>query len=68
MENNGGFLLVLFLTLIFFVLKVTEKIAWSWVWVLSPLWIYFSLGFMFFVVFLTFFFIRRSKQNESNSK
>lgn len=28
-----------FLTLIFITLKLTEIIAWSWLWVLSPLWI-----------------------------
>jgi hypothetical protein len=28
------------LTLVFFILKVTGTIAWSWVWILSPLWIF----------------------------
>lgn len=27
------------LTLIFVTLKLTEVIAWGWLWVLSPLWI-----------------------------
>jgi len=27
------------LTIVFIVLKLLEKITWSWVWVLSPLWI-----------------------------
>lgn len=27
------------LTLLFIALKLTETIAWSWWWVLSPLWI-----------------------------
>jgi len=27
------------LTLIFIVLKLLEVITWSWIWVLSPLWI-----------------------------
>lgn len=27
------------LTLIFIVLKLTRVIAWSWLWVLSPIWI-----------------------------
>ena len=34
------------LTLIFIVLKLTEVIAWSWLWVLSPLWIGFALWFL----------------------
>ena len=31
--------IVSILTLIFIVLKLTKLISWSWVWVLSPLWI-----------------------------
>ncbi|WP_266031195.1 hypothetical protein [Brucella intermedia] len=37
------------LALIFIVLKLTGVIAWSWLWVLSPLWIGFAV---FVVVFL----------------
>jgi hypothetical protein len=33
------------LTLIFIILKVTETIDWSWLWVLSPLWLPFVLFF-----------------------
>lgn len=35
--NGVGFLGLL--TLLFIGLKLTGYIAWSWVWVLSPLWI-----------------------------
>lgn len=27
------------LTIVFIVLKLTDIIAWSWIWVLSPIWI-----------------------------
>ena len=27
------------LTLLFIALKLTDQISWSWVWVLSPVWI-----------------------------
>ena len=27
------------LTLLFIVLKVTDVISWSWIWVLSPIWL-----------------------------
>jgi hypothetical protein len=27
------------LTIVFIVLKLTEIITWSWIWVLSPMWI-----------------------------
>jgi len=34
------------LTIVFIVLKLIHIINWSWLWVLSPLWI----GFLLFVV------------------
>jgi hypothetical protein len=30
------------LTLLFIALKLTNNITWSWIWVLSPIWIYYS--------------------------
>jgi hypothetical protein len=36
--SNGGWFLSA-LTLLFIGLKLTGHITWSWVWVLSPLWI-----------------------------
>lgn len=38
------------LTLIFITLKLTDYIDWSWVWVLSPIWI----PFLIFVIIATF--------------
>jgi hypothetical protein len=32
------------LTLIFITLKLTEYVSWSWLWVLSPIWISFVVG------------------------
>ena len=31
------------LTILFITLKLTKVIAWSWLWVLSPLWIYWAV-------------------------
>lgn len=39
------------LTLIFVVLKLTNVIQWSWVWVLSPLWIPFFVGLAAALIF-----------------
>lgn len=44
MENNnkasgGGIGFFGLLTIVFIVLKLCKVISWSWVWVLSPLWI-----------------------------
>lgn len=38
------------LTIIFVVLKLTDEIAWSWVWVLSPLWISALLVFILVIL------------------
>lgn len=43
------------LTVVFVVLKLTAVIAWSWVWVLSPLWITLGLAVLSFGVTLLFF-------------
>lgn len=37
--SSGGIGFVGLLTIVFIVLKLTGYIAWSWWWVLSPLWI-----------------------------
>lgn len=47
MNNNasgGGVGFASLLTIAFIVLKLTDVITWSWVWVLSPLWISALLG------------------------
>jgi ABC-type antimicrobial peptide transport system permease subunit len=36
---SGGIGFIGLLTIAFVVLKLTKVIAWSWLWVLSPLWI-----------------------------
>ena len=49
MNNNnnsgayGGIGFCGLLTIVFIVLKLCGVISWSWIWVLSPLWISFSL-------------------------
>ncbi len=38
------------LTIAFIVLKLTNYIDWSWWWVLSPLWVPFSIGVFLAVI------------------
>lgn len=38
------------LTLVFIVLKLCKIITWSWLWVLSPLWIGFVLGLIIILI------------------
>lgn len=42
------------LTLIFITLKLLGKISWSWIWVLSPLWISGLIGLTLIVIFIWF--------------
>ena len=47
MNNNKGMgciaLITIQLTIVFIVLKLTNVIDWSWIWVLAPIWIYAGL-------------------------
>lgn len=59
MKNNNksassgmGFSSVL--TLIFIVLKLCGIITWSWLWVLSPLWISFILAIVIIILAMIF--------------
>jgi|TARA_Y100000389_G_scaffold59541_1_gene55615 hypothetical protein len=53
-SSSSGLGLGTVLFLIFLVLKLTDKIDWSWWWITSPLWIPLSLGILIggFIVFL----------------
>lgn len=54
MENNnktgGGIGFAGLLTIAFVVLKLCKVINWSWVWVLSPLWISASIVIIILVI------------------
>lgn len=47
-SSSGGIGFAGLLTIVFIVLKLIGKIAWSWWWVLSPLWI--SAGIVIFIM------------------
>jgi hypothetical protein len=48
--TSGGIGFTGILTIVFIVLKLTKVIAWSWLWVLSPIWISFVLLFILGVI------------------
>lgn len=47
---KGGIGFTGLLTLVFIVLKLCGVIEWSWLWVLSPLWISFGLGVLIIII------------------
>ena len=48
-SGSGGIGIVSLLGIIFIVLKLTNLIAWKWVWVLLPFWGGAILGFLIIV-------------------
>lgn len=50
--KSGGMGFISILTLIFIVLKLTNNIDWSWLWVLSPLWISMLLFIILFAIIM----------------
>lgn len=54
-SSSSGIGFLGLLTIVFITLKLLGKIEWSWLWVLSPLWIPVSLilGILLFVYILS---------------
>lgn len=52
--NSTGISFGGLLTIVFIVLKLTKYIDWSWLWVLSPLWLPIAfilvIGFILFII------------------
>lgn len=56
-NNNGGIGFVGVLTIVFIVLKLLGKIAWSWWWVLSPIWISAILVIIYLIIYIIAFLL-----------
>lgn len=52
--KSGGIGFVGLLTILFIALKLTGYITWSWIWVLSPIWISFLVGLSIFIIVFLF--------------
>ena len=50
--NKGGIGFTGLLTIAFIVLKLCGVITWSWLWVLSPLWIPLALVIVLVIIYL----------------
>lgn len=57
-ETSGGIGFAGLLTIVFIVLKLTDVIQWSWLWVLSPLWISLALSILLFLTVLIILWIK----------
>ncbi len=58
------------LTIVFIVLKLTNVINWSWLWVLSPVWIEIALviAIVLIGVGVTYLIIKPIKNRKDNGK
>lgn len=50
--SRGGIGFAGVLTIVFIVLKLCKVINWSWIWVLSPIWISVALAILLLVIFI----------------
>jgi hypothetical protein len=53
-SSSGGIGFCGLLTIVFIVLKLTNYIDWSWLWVFSPLWIPVALLLLVLLILLVF--------------
>lgn len=54
-SNSGGIGFVGLLTIVFITLKLCGVIQWSWLWVLSPIWISAIIVFGILAIMLVFY-------------
>lgn len=50
-KSNNSISFCGLLAIVFIVLKLTKVISWSWIWVLSPLWVPLVLDLVIFIVY-----------------
>jgi len=56
-SSNSGVSFLGLLTIVFITLKLTNYIAWSWWWVLAPLWGGLVLGLIFIIMLIGIYFL-----------
>ncbi len=62
-SSSGGVGFVGALTLVFIVLKLIGVIDWGWLWILSPIWISFSLVvFILGSIFIIFYLLDKKQR------
>lgn len=52
-SSSAGISFFGLLTIVFITLKLTGYIAWSWWWVLSPIWISWLVVLLFIVIYVS---------------
>lgn len=60
--SSGGLGFTGALTIAFIILKLLGKINWSWIWVLSPIWITLLLYILTIIITLLVIFIQKKRR------
>lgn len=58
-QSNSGIGFFGLLCIVFIVLKLTNYIAWSWIWVLAPLWMPLLLALTIVVIVILAIIVRK---------
>lgn len=69
--SSGGIGFFGLLTIAFIVLKLCKVIAWSWLWVLAPLWILSSITIIVLLIMGLYYFvkyIRKARDEQARLK
>jgi Flp pilus assembly protein TadB len=53
-NTSGGIGFTGLLTIVFIILKLCGVISWSWLWVLSPLWISVIIAILIIVIYIAY--------------
>lgn len=53
-KNSSGIGFIGLLTILFIALKLCNVITWSWLWVLSPIWVSFLFIIILFLIIVFF--------------
>lgn len=60
-HTSGGISFIGLLTIVFITLKLTHVINWSWLWVLSPIWIGLFTSLAIMAIILLIMWIKGDK-------
>lgn len=67
-QTSSGIGFFSLLTIVFIVLKLCNVIAWSWVWVLAPIWIPTAIIIIAILIYLICVMINTAIKNKKKGK
>ena len=67
-QTSSGIGFFSLLTIVFIVLKLCNVIAWSWIWVLAPIWIPTAIIIIAILIYLACVMINTAIKNKKKGK